>query len=239
MQTICYHFNPPQFTLGIHQPKIFNSLCLFLFCFVLCFFWVPFLLCSWYVCERFFVGFFFVSGFIWWTRSVCRDVWKKLLFFRHRRGKEMSFSYFTLFSLFRCSVKAKFFKRMLLFSAAVALFKDFSSVFFFLFVLLVFFCFRCVRSVRRNLMMFRLTYFVFKLSVNPEIWTAYRTAAVGQWWQRWQPDMCLCAQFLLCSNNKMIKYVNCIYLRTKAPLTHSVCLLLFASFLAIRKVYGQ
>lgn len=43
-------------------------------------------------------------------------------------------SFFSLFQkifLFFGAVKAKIFKRMLFFSAAVALFKDFSSVFFF------------------------------------------------------------------------------------------------------------
>lgn len=82
-------------------------------------------------------------------------------------------------------VQVKNFIRMLLFWSAVALFKNFSSLvflslalapastFFLFYSSFVFFSSLfglCVRLVQRNLIMFRLTYFMFKLSVNPKIW---------------------------------------------------------------------
>lgn len=90
------------------------------------------------------------------------------------------FPYFENFSSFSVLLRLKFSNGCCFFLRLLRYSKIFHRYFSSLYAVIFLSCFWCVRSVRRNLMMFRLTYFVFKLSVNPEIWTAYSTVAVGQ-----------------------------------------------------------
>ena len=104
---------------------------------------------------------------------------KSFSFWKWWRGEKEERDKFLLFYIsFSVLVEVPLFKRMLFFLLLRVL--RYSKIFLLL-LLLFFFLFNfffilfsvCVISVRHNLMMFRLTYFVFKLSVNPEIWMEY------------------------------------------------------------------